>query len=121
MTAPDLARLCAEQVIERLFEGRREPLPADERLALVESYVRGAITRALEEAGQPEARTFMVQSGHVSLDLNLNAKGDLQWGCKVVMPIDGLEPERAAQVRELAQRELEGAELFLKTRYGRQP
>lgn len=116
MTVPDLARLCSEQIVERICSA--PGLNDAERLALVESYVRGAITRAIEEAGRA---TYVVQSGHVSLDVSINAKGDYQYGAKTVMPIDGLEPEKAGEARERAQAELERAEAFLRAKYGRTP
>lgn len=96
MSTAELARLCAVQLVQRLSDTPR--LTDEERIALVESYVAGALNRALSEAGR--APTFVVQSGHVSLDLNLNAKGELQYGAKLMLPIDGLETERVTQVRE---------------------
>lgn len=124
MSAAELAHRCAKDVMDRVEtarEGPGRPLDYGEKLALVETFVRAAIERALEEAGRSEQRTFVVQGGHVSLDLNLNAKGELQWGAKLMLPVDGLEPERVAEVRELAQRELQLAETFLQSRYGREP
>lgn len=44
-----------------------------------------------------------------------------EYGAKVVMPIDAQEPGRVGEVRERAQKELQAAEAFLKSTYGRQP
>lgn len=122
MSTAEIAQAAAEHIAAAITRQAREAWCSEQGIVdIAEPVIRGAIARALEEAVQPPARTFVVQGGHVSLDLNLNAKGELQYGAKVVMPIDGLAPADAGLARERAQTELERAEAFLRTRYGRTP
>jgi hypothetical protein len=124
MAPQDLARLCAREILDRLIAPPR--MTEAERIAAVESYVQGAINRAradLVEELRPalEARVVQVETGHVSVDVGITAKGEYQYSAKVVLPFVGTADADLDEARGRAEWQLERAEAFLKSKYGRQP
>jgi hypothetical protein len=62
-------------------------------------------------------RVVQVEGGHISLEVQVNAKGDFQYAAKIVMPFQ--HGENPDPLRQMAEMELEEAEKFLRARYGR--
>lgn len=130
MELKELAILCAAE-IRAHFNAR-----GVEGFEYAEGLILGALNRAIDEHVSTLARAprdeagvltetptpvVTVESGHISLDVTVNAKGDYQYGAKVVMPIvpSGAVDLDASNARVLAGAQLEMAEAFLKERYGR--
>lgn len=126
MSSLDLARQAAEQIVASLHAaGLLTGGVAEGEMITATQYALHAMEQAVELAlGNPretltETRTVTVEAGHISLDVNLNAKGELQYGAKVVMPMVPIPAADLAAARLQAQSELEQAEEFLRSKYGR--
>lgn len=111
MTVAELARLCAERILDMADRS--------DLIEVATPFVQGAINRALDEQTRSITEVINLESGHVSVDVGTTAKGDYTYSAKVVMPFVGADQAEAAAARERAQDELEEAESFLRTRYGR--